>query len=116
VLHITPDDTQCAELRQLARQAVGRVSERAHFVLLSAQGHSPQEMGRPTRNGPATVHCWLKAYRDHGVAVLNDAPRSGRPPNEQRLTAIVQALVSQPPNYGYLQACWTVSLLICHLR
>jgi transposase len=66
---------------------------------------------------PATVRYWLKAYRNHGVAGLNDAPRSGRPPRDKHLTAIVQAQASQPPpNYGYLQACWTVALLICHLR
>jgi transposase len=117
VLHITPDDTQYAALRQVARQAVGRVAERAHFVLLSAQGHSPPEIGRLMGYDPATVRYWLKAYRDHGVAKLNDAPRSGRPPREKHLTAIVQAQASQPPpNYGYLQACWTVALLLCHLR
>ena len=117
MLHIRPDDTQYAELRQLAGQAVGRVSERAHFVQLPGQGYSPREIGGLMGYDPATVRYWLKAYRDHGVAELNDAPRSGRPPCEKHLTAIVQAQASQPPpNYGYLPACWTVALLIGHLR
>lgn len=117
MLRIRPDDTQCARLRQLARQAVGRVSERAHFVLLSAQGHSPTKIGELMGYDAATVRYWLKAYRDRGLAGLYDAPRSGRPPQEKHLTAIVQAQAGQPPsNYGYLQACWTVALLVRHLR
>lgn len=108
---------QDTELRQLARQAVGRVSERAHYVLLSAQGYAPHEIGRLMGYDPATVRHWLKAYRRQGVAGLQDAPRSGRPPREKHLVAIVQAQAGQsPPNYGYLQACWTVALLVCHLR
>jgi transposase len=111
------DDTQYAELRQLARQAVGRVSERAHFVLLSSQDCSPPEIGRLMGYHAATVRYWLKAYANRGVAGLYDAPRSGRPPKERYLTAVVQAQAGQPPpNYGYLRACWTVALLLLHLR
>jgi transposase len=116
MLHITLNDTQRAELRQLARQAVGRVSERAHFVLLSDQGHSPPEIGRLMGYDPATVRMWLRAYQANQCAGLDDAPRSGRPPNHPDLTAIVQAQAGQsPPTFGYLQTCWTVALLVLHL-
>ena len=46
MLRITLDDTQRAALRQFARQSVGRLSERAHFVLLSDQGLAPTQIGR----------------------------------------------------------------------
>ena len=116
MLHITLNDTQVAELRQLARQAVGRVSERAHFVLLSHQGNSPPEIGRLMGYDAATVRTWLKAYQTRQCAGLDDAPRSGRPAQEPDLVAIVQAQTSQsPPTMGYLQACWTVALLVLHL-
>jgi putative transposase len=116
MLRLTLDDTQHAQLRQVARQAVGRVSERAHFVLLSAQGHSAPEIGVLMDYDAQTVRTWLTAYRDHGCAGLADAPRSGRPPKAPHLTAVVQAQASQPPaNFGYLQACWTVALLVLHL-
>lgn len=117
MLHLTLDNTQRAELRQVVRRAVGRVAVRALFVLLSAQGHSPPEIGRLLGYHPAVVRRWPKAYRDHGVAGLYDAPRSGRAPKVRHLTAVVQAQAGQPPpNYGYLQACWTVALLVYHLR
>ena len=116
MLHITLNDTQVAELRQLARQAVGRVSERAHFVLLSHQGNSPPEIGRLMGYDAATVRTWLKAYQTRQCAGLDDAPRSGRPAQEPDLVAIVQAQTSQsPPTMGYLQTCWTVALLVLHL-
>lgn len=117
MLRLTVNDTQRARLRQVTRQAVGRVAVRAYFVLLSSQGYSPPQIGELLGYDPATVRRWLKAYHDRGVAGLEDAPRSGRPPQEKHLTAVVQAQASQPPpNFGYLQACWTVALLVCHLR
>lgn len=117
MLRLTVNDTQYAQLRQLARRAVGRVSERAHFVLLSVQGYSPPEIGEIMGYDAATVRKWVKSYRDHGITGLYDAPRSGRPRRCKYLTAVVQAQAGQPPrNYGYLQACWTVALLLCHLR
>jgi putative transposase len=116
MLHIILNDTQRAELRQWARQAIGRVSERAHFVLLSEQGYSPPEIGRLMGYDAATVRTWLKAYQAHACAGLDDAPRSGRPAQEPDLVAIVQAQASQsPPTMGYRPACWTVALLVLHL-
>jgi putative transposase len=116
MLHVTLTDEQRKELGQAARQAVGRVSERIHFVLLSGQGHSPPEIGALLGYDAATVRTWLTAYQTHGLAGLDDAPRSGRPRREKHLVAIAQAQTSQPPpNFGYLQACWTIALLVTHL-
>ena len=124
MLQLTLDDSKSAELRQLAQQAVGRVSERAHFVLQAAQGYSPPEIGRWMGYDAQTVRIWtgptfrrgVKAYQADGCAGLEDAPRSGRPLKERHLTAVVQAQASQPPpNSGYVQACWTVALLVWHL-
>jgi len=117
MLRLTVDDTQYAELRQVARRAVGRVSERAHFVLLFLQEYSSSQIGDLMGYNKATVEKWLESYADHGIAGLYDAPRSGRPRRCKHLTGVVQAQAGQPPrNYGYLHACWTVALLLCHLR
>jgi len=116
MMHITLCDEQRSELRQTARSAVGRVSERIHFVLLSDQGHAPPEIATLLGYDAATVRTWLTAYQEHGLAGLEDAPRSGRPPIEKHLVAIAQAQTSQPPpNFGYLQACWTIVFLAQHL-
>jgi len=116
MLRLELDDSKCVELRQLARQAVGRVSERAHFVMLAAQGYSPAAIGVLLGYDVQTVRTWLKAYQRLGCVGLDDAPRSGRPPKDRHLTAVVQAQAGQPPpNFGYLQSCWTVALLVLHL-
>ena len=62
MLRITLDDTQRAAVRQFARQAVGRLSERAHFVLLSDQGLAPGEIGRLMGYSVNTVKHWLTRY------------------------------------------------------
>lgn len=111
------DHMQEAQLRQLARTAVGRVAERAHFVLLSAQGYSPPQIGRLLGYDATTVRHWLKAYQRRALTGLYDAPRAGRPPKAPLLTGVAQAQASQPPpNLGYVQTCWTVGLLLRHLR
>jgi transposase len=116
LFRITLNDTDKAKLYQVARQAKGRVSERAHFVLLSAQGYSAPKIGELFGYEAETVRSWLKRYEDKGYQGLEDQLRSGRPKKELYLTAIVQAQASQPPpNFGYRQACWTVALLVLHL-
>jgi hypothetical protein len=45
-----PTEEERAELQQMRRQAVGRVSQRAHMVLLSIQGQSE---GQTHLNSPS---------------------------------------------------------------
>jgi transposase len=116
-IRIELSDEQRQELRRLAREAIGRVSERAHFVLLSDLGKSVPEMAVLMGYSAQAVYPWLERYLKHGVAGLYDEPRSGRPPNAPHLVAIVQAQTSQPPaNFGYPEAGWTVKGLLRHLR
>jgi len=76
-VHLT--DEQKRELHLLAQSEVGRVSYRAHFVLLSDQGKSPPEIAGLFGHSAASVRGWLKRYRAEGIAGLYDRPRSGRP-------------------------------------
>jgi transposase len=115
-IRIQLNDAQRSELRQLARSAIGRVSERAHFVLLSDQGKSVPEIGGLLGYSAPAIYPWLERYQQHGVAGLYDEPRSGRPPNEPHLAAMVQAQTGQAPeNFGYAEAGWTVAGLVRHL-
>jgi transposase len=116
VLRITLDDTQRAALRQFGRHAIGRLSERAHFVLLADQGHPPDEIGHLMGYTVNTVKLWLARYAAHGLVGLADEPRSGRPVRERHLADVVEAQASQAPtSSGYLQTLWTVGLLVLHL-
>lgn len=116
MFRITLDDTQRIELRQYARQAVGRESERAHFVLMSEQGHTAAEIGNWMGYSINTVKFWLTGYAKQGLAGLADAPRSGRPVKEPHITDVLEAQLSQSPTCsGYLHTLWTIRLLVWHL-
>ena len=116
MLRITLDDTQRTELQQYARHRIGRLSERAHFILLSDQGHTSDEIGRLMGYAVNTVKLWLSRYREQGLGGLADEPRSGRPVRERHLKDVLEAQASQSPVvYGYVQAIWTVGLLVLHL-
>lgn len=116
MLQVKLNDTQRAELKQLARLAVGRICERIHFVLLSDKGLSPPQIANLFGYSQATVRFWLKSFEENSLSGLEDSARSGRPKTEPLLTQIVRNQAGQSPsNSGYLQVCWTVALLAMHL-
>jgi transposase len=99
-----------------ARQEVGRVSERIHFVLLSSRGYSAPKIAELFAYDEETVRIWLNRYQQDSLAGLSDRPRSGRPAKAPWLKAIVEAQIGQPPPcFGYVAACWTILLLVGHL-
>jgi transposase len=114
------DDSTRVELEQLRRQAVGRVSQRAHMVLLSLRGVAVGELAQIFGVGEDVVRLWLHCFAQRGeqplTAVLDDRPRSGRPPKDRLAGQIIDAQAQQsPPCFGLLQTCWTVALLTLHL-
>lgn len=116
VIRIKLTSEQRKELREFARRAIGRVSERAHFVLLSDKGKSVPEIAEWMDYSAETVYSWLERYRAEGIAGLEDEPRSGRPPKTPHLRDIVEAQVGQSPECsGYVFSCWTVGTLAAHL-
>lgn len=103
-------------LERLRRRAVGRVSQRAHMVLLAGRGYGVAEIARIFDCGEEVVRQWLHRYRERGEAALEDLPRSGRPPKDRLAAQIVDTQASQPPTCsGHVQTCWTVGLLAAFL-
>ena len=74
-----PTEEERAELKRMTRQEIGRVSQRAQMVLLSAQHRTVPEIAALFEASRATVRCWLRRFDADGPAGLRDAPRSGRP-------------------------------------
>ena len=71
-IQITLNDEQRQELHRLAHEAIGRISERAHFVLLSDQGKSVPEIGALMGYSAQAVYPWLERYQQQGIAGLYD--------------------------------------------
>ena len=109
-------EAQRRDLERVRRRAVGRVSQRAHMVLLSARGYSVQQIAEIFAVGEDVVRAWLHRYAREGPTGLDDRPRPGRPPRERLARHIVDAQASQSPRaVGLVQACWTVGLLAAFL-
>ena len=89
-IELTPE--QRKELRRQARRAVGRVSERLHFVLLFSRGRSPAEIAALYEVDERTVLTWLERFRTAGVGGLDDLPRSGRPRRARGAAAAVSRI------------------------
>jgi transposase len=116
MLRIQLNDSEKSSLRMLARQEIGRVSERIHFVLMAGQGMSAPEIGEVMGYDTETVRTGLKRYGVSGVEGLRDQPRSGRPCKQRFLDSRVEAQISQTPDVnGYVQSVWTVALMALHL-
>ena len=103
-------------LERLRRRAIGRVSQRAHMVLLSARGYTVPQIAEIFELGEDVVRTWLHRYQQTGPAGLDDRPRPGRPPTDRLARQIVDTQASNPPpNSGLVQTCWTVGLLTTFL-
>jgi transposase len=68
-----------ATLQRMTRQEIGRVSQRAHMILLSAQQRSVAEIADLFDVSRTTVRFWIERFEAGGTAGLYDEPRSGRP-------------------------------------
>jgi transposase len=110
------DDEARMALERLRRRAVGRVSQRAHMVLLSARGYSVTQIAEIFAVGEDVVRTWLHRFQQAGPAGLADRPRPGRPPKDRLARHIVDAQASNSPSCnGLVQSCWTVGLLAAFL-
>lgn len=115
---ITLTSDEYKRLRLQARRALGRVSERIHYVLLFSRGYAPEEIGRLYQVDERTVCVWVERYRAQGVAGLDDLPRSGRPclANMAARLEAKRCLEASPVEAGFERTTWTRRLLGRHLR
>jgi len=108
--------TAAAELHAMLRHDVGRVSQRAHLILLSAQHYPVSELAHLFACSRATVRFWIRRFEVTGPDGLRDASRSGRPPKvtpavEASLTALLQH-DPQRIDRRFLATCWTTAMLV----
>ena len=71
--------SEIRQLKEISRKEVGRVSTRAHMVLMSARNVAVPTISALYEVCPATVRFWIRKYETEGPAGLYDDLRSGRP-------------------------------------
>ncbi len=87
MLYVQPlSDNELSDLEKLTQQAVGRVSERSWYILLSNKGKSVTEICEIFNRHPNCVRKWIKRYQAQGIDGLQDKLRSGRPQKVNKRT------------------------------
>ena len=104
------------ELVRLTRSSSVRagLAQRARIVLLAAEGLSNTAIAKRVEASRPTVIGWRDRYQAHGLAGLNDEPRSGRPRSIDHAEIVTATLTPPPKKYGVTH--WSTRLLARHLR
>lgn len=112
-----PEDQEITVNQMYQHHPNRRYRQRAHMVLLSAQGYSQKEIAKIVRVTPRTVGKYVERYKKRGFLGLYDAPIPGRPPKVTRNIQehIDKCLGTNPREYGYNMSTWTTSLMHHHL-
>lgn len=112
-----PTDEEQHELKRMTRQEVGRVSERAHMILLSAQRRTVPEVSTIFGVSQATVRLWIRCFDLEGPDGLRDDARRGRPHKvtPQVQTTLITLVQNDPLHSGFLATFWTAAMLVSAL-
>jgi transposase len=103
------------ELSRLTRSSSVRagLAQRARIVLLAADGVSNTGIAQAVGVSRPTVIGWRDRYAVHGLAGLDDEPRSGRPRTIDHARVVAATLTPPPKKYAVTH--WSTRLLARHL-
>jgi transposase len=109
-LNLSDDDREF--LRELVKKTnlSVKVFQRAQGLLALDKGQSLQQVAVGVGVNYNTVAVWRERYKQDGLALLNDKPRSGRPPQIDGIQrAQITALAYSTPPEGHGR--WSLRLL-----
>ena len=112
------DERASVEQRARSRAAPARRVERARIVALSRQGRRVAEIAGTLGVCRDTVRRRTHRFDRLGVAGLQDAGRSGRPPTStpEQVGEVVAAGLTDPATLGLPFAAWTLDRLAAYLN
>lgn len=113
-----PTDEEREELKRMKRQEVGRVSVRAHIILLSSRGYSARRIAEIHDVSGPMVYKWLDRFDEEGPSGLYDREREGRPRKmtEEVEEEIERLLEGNPTEEGENATRWTTGRIKEHLK
>ena len=110
VIELTEEEREVLARRVRATTTPSRDVLRARIVLLAAQGRRNDQIAPQMGVSTAVVSRWRTRFARHGMAGLQDAPRSGRPEQYDEATERrLLAKLDEPPPSGW--ARWNGTLL-----
>ena len=113
MIRISLDNEERVALQKLRLNRKSNEGERAYYVLLSSEGHSPPEIAKRLDRSVLTIRVWLHRYICEGIRGLQSRKQPGRPAYKaQKLKSELNTLLTQAPSdYGYKEAGWQVNML-----
>ncbi len=73
------DEREYLDLRRIKQKEIGRISQRAQIILLSAQEWAVPQIANLLELSQTTVRSWIRKFEAEGPEGLYDGRRSGRP-------------------------------------
>jgi len=113
-----PTDDERDQLKRMKRQDVGRVSVRAHIVLLSSRGYSAPKIAEIHDVSGPMVYKWMDRFDEEGPSGLYDREREGRPKKitEEVEKEIERLLEGNPTEEDKNATRWTTDRIAEHLE
>ncbi len=113
MIRISLGTEEKAALNRLRLTKKSNIGERAHYVLLSDEGKSVQEIAAHLNRNGHTVRLWLKRYLIDGIAGLSSRKNPGRPAKKAPVieSQLQELLSKSPQEYGYQEAGWQINIL-----
>ncbi len=109
---LTPTDRAALEAAAAAEPRVRRW-KRYQAILLRAEGQTVTAVAAALRCSVASVYAWTAAWRQAGVAGLQEGPHGGGKPKlgPEGEAVLKGRLAEDPQVHGYQATGWTVPLL-----
>lgn len=113
MIRISLTEAERLALTRLRLERNTNIGERAHYILLSASGHSAPEIARHLDRNIITIRLWLKRYLQDGLEGLRGKKPPGRPGKKSPIieSQLEELLSKTPQDYGYQEAGWQINLL-----
>lgn len=96
-----------------------QIRRRAKAVLLSAEGHSANQLVPRVNLTAKSIRKWLTRFNSQGVQILTKQPKSpGRKPifTPAQRPQMVQLALTKPQSLGQPFTTWSLDKLVTHLR
>jgi len=113
---LTEKETLGIQRLSRSRTAAAWTVERARIIASAAEGTSVPVVAAALGVSTEAVRRWLKRFNAHGLAGLEDAARSGRPPTSPpaQVSTLRATVLSKPAALGLPCANWTLARLVAY--
>lgn len=115
---MTKEEVETIQRLANSRTAEARLVERAKIIRVAHEGKRGKAIAEELGVNPATVRKWLKRFNESGLERLQDAERSGKPPQytAEQVGEVVATALTNPSTLGLPFASWTLDRLEAYLN